>query len=87
MSLDDGVIYNEKLMRLARGDELPDRSVPVEYLMYDIWESMRAHDKELAAEVLGPAFVFLRAQVDKQRLKPMDLRTYLKYREQDVGKA
>ncbi|OCT47175.1 Aristolochene synthase [Cladophialophora carrionii] len=87
MSLDDGIIYNEKLMRLARGDEQPDRSIPVEYMMYDIWESMRAHDKDLADEVLEPAFVFMRAQVDKQRLKPMDLQTYFEYREQDVGKA
>ncbi|KAK5092603.1 hypothetical protein LTR24_005065 [Lithohypha guttulata] len=87
MSVDDGIVYNDKLMRLARGDELPDRSVPVEYLMYDIWASMREHDKELADEVLEPAFVFMRAQVDKQRLKPMDLHTYFKYREQDVGKA
>lgn len=87
MTLDDGVVYNEKLMRLSRGDQLPDRSVPVEYMMYDIWESMRAHDRELADEVLEPAFVFMRAQVDKQRLKTMDLRTYFEYREQDVGKA
>lgn len=87
MSIDDGITYNEKLMRLARGDELPDRSVPVEYMMYDIWDSMRAFDRELADEVLEPAFVFMRAQVDKQRLKPMDLQTYFMYREQDVGKA
>lgn len=87
MSMDDGIAYNEKLMRLARGDELPDRSVPVEYMMYDIWESMRAHDKELADEVLEPAFVFMRAQVDKERLKPMEMRRYFEYREKDVGKA
>lgn len=87
MSIDDGIVYNDKLMRLARGDELPDRSVPVEYMMYDIWASMRAHDEELADEVLEPAFVFMRAQVDKQRLQPMDLQTYFQYREQDVGKA
>ena len=87
MSLDDGILYNDKLMRLARGDELPNPSIPVEYMMYDIWKSMRDHDKELANEVLEPAFVFMRAQVDKQRLKPMDLQTYFEYREQDVGKA
>lgn len=62
-------------------------SVPVEYILYDLWESMRAHDKYLADEVLEPVFTFMRAQTDKARLKINELGQYLEYREKDVGKA
>ncbi|KAK7749839.1 carbonyl reductase (NADPH-dependent) ari1 [Cytospora paraplurivora] len=87
MSLAEGSAYNEKLIPIARGHVLPDRSVPVEYITYDLWESMRAHDKELADEILEPTFVFMRAQTDKARLKPMNMGDYFDYREKDVGKA
>ncbi|KAI0195872.1 Aristolochene synthase from penicillium Roqueforti [Astrocystis sublimbata] len=87
MSFEDGSSYNEKLIPIARGDVLPDRSVPVEYITYDLWESMRAHDKELADEVLEPTFTFMRAQTDKARLTITELGHYLEYREKDVGKA
>lgn len=62
-------------------------SVPVEYILYDLWESMRAHDKHLADEVLEPVFTFMRAQTDKARLEINELGHYLEYREKDVGKA
>lgn len=55
--------------------------------MYDLWESMRAHDRELANEVLEPTFLFMRAQTDKIRLEISELGEYLEYREKDVGKA
>ncbi|RYP59401.1 hypothetical protein DL769_008546 [Monosporascus sp. CRB-8-3] len=34
MSLEDGRAYNEKLMAMSRGDERPDRNIPVEYMMF-----------------------------------------------------
>ncbi len=87
MSFEDGKAYNEKLMPLMRGDKLPDRSVPVEWMMYDLWANMRAHDEELAIEILEPTFVFMRAQTEPVR-KGMDgLGPYLEYRERDVGRA
>jgi aristolochene synthase len=87
MSLADGEAYNNKLMPLMRGDVLPDRSIPVEYMTYDLWESMRAHDLEMANEILEPVFTFMRAQTDSSRLKNMDLKEYFEYRERDVGKG
>lgn len=48
---------------------------------------MRAHDLELANEVLEPTFVFMRSQTDKVRLTIHELGEYLRYREKDVGKA
>ncbi|KAI1309761.1 Aristolochene synthase in complex with 12,13 Difluorofarnesyl diphosphate [Xylaria venustula] len=87
MSLEDGQAYNNRLMDIARGDILPDRTIAAEYIFYDLWEGMRAHDLKLANEVLEPVFVFMRAQTDPTRLKPMNLDEYLQYREKDVGKA
>lgn len=87
MSLEEGSAYNEKLIPISRGDVLPDRSVPVEYITYDLWESMRAHDREMADEIMEPVFVFMRAQTDKARMKRMSLGEYFVYRERDVGKA
>lgn len=87
MSLEDGKAYNDHLMPLMRGDAKPDRRIPVEYITYDLWESMRAHDKELADQILEPTFEFMRAQTDPVRMKKMGLKEYLDYREADVGKA
>ncbi|KAK2616580.1 Aristolochene synthase prx2 [Conoideocrella luteorostrata] len=87
MSFEDGSAYNNKLMPIARGDVLPDRTVPVEWMMYDLWEEMRAKDKILADQILEPTFTFMRAQTDKSRLTISELGHYLTYREKDVGKA
>ena len=48
---------------------------------------MRAHDRDLADEVLEPTFTFMKAQTDKARLSIKELGRYLDYREKDVGKA
>ena len=87
MSFDEGSAYNEHLIPISRGDVLPNRSIPVEYIIYDLWESMRAHDRELADEILEPVFLFMRAQTDKSRVGIKSLGAYLLYRERDVGKA
>ncbi len=87
MSLDEGCAYNEKLMPIARGDVQPDCNVPVEWMMYDLWEDMRSHDRQLADDVLEPTFTFMRAQTDKARLTIRGMGPYLVYREKDVGKA
>ena len=102
MSFEDGEAYNDNLMPIARGDVQPNRTqnanvsehllnltgdIPVEWMMYDLWESMRLCDRALANEVLEPTFVFMRAQTDKLRLEITELGQYLEYREKDVGKA
>jgi aristolochene synthase len=87
MSLEDGRAYNAKLMPLFRGSVLPDSSVPVEWISYDLWESMRAQDKIMADDILEPVFTFMHAQTDPTRLAQMGLGQYLEYREADVGKA
>ncbi|KAK4656422.1 hypothetical protein QC762_310860 [Podospora pseudocomata] len=88
MSLAEREAYNARLMPLMRGGDIPrDRSIPVEYITYDLWEGMRAHDRWMANDILEPVFVFMRAQTDKARTKPMGLKEYLEYRERDIGKG
>lgn len=87
MSLEEGSRYNENLIPISRGDLLPNREIPVEWITYDLWESMRAFDKELADGILEPVFVFMRAQTDKARFTIRGMGPYLEYREKDVGKA
>jgi hypothetical protein len=40
ISLADGEAYNNNLMPIARGDILPHRTIPVEYIIYNLWESI-----------------------------------------------
>ncbi|KUI66607.1 Aristolochene synthase [Cytospora mali] len=61
-------------------------SIPVGSMFYDLWDSMRAKDAELADQVIEPTFVFMRAQTDKIRTKITEIGQYLQYRERDVGK-
>lgn len=62
-------------------------TIAAEFILYDLWEEMRAHDKVLADQILEPTFTFMRAQTDKARLQIKGLGHYLEYREKDVGKA
>ncbi len=48
---------------------------------------MRAHDLEMANEILEPVLTFMRAQTDSSRLINIDLKEYFDYREPDVGKG
>lgn len=87
MSLDEGRAYNGKLMSLFRGSILPNHSVPVEWISYDLWEFMRMHDRDMADEILEPVFQLMRAQTDPKRPTKMELGRYLEYHEADVENA
>lgn len=87
MSLEEGKKYNDDLMAIIRGDKAANRAVPDEWMMWDLWEAMRACDRPLADDLLEPTFEFMRAQTDKVRLNLTSLGQYLLYREEDVGIA
>ena len=59
MSLEKGSASNEKLIPISRSYVLLDHSIPIEYIVYDLWGGMRAHNKEVADEVLEPTFLFM----------------------------
>ncbi|KAI1487270.1 Aristolochene synthase in complex with 12,13-Difluorofarnesyl diphosphate [Biscogniauxia mediterranea] len=85
VSLKDAQEYIERLILIIRGVQKPDRSIPAEWIMWDIWEEMRAVDAELAHTLEEPTFILLRAQVDKTRLDTGDLATYFQFRVKDIG--
>ncbi|EAW10787.1 uncharacterized protein ACLA_052600 [Aspergillus clavatus NRRL 1] len=87
MSLSDGEAYNARLMPIMRGDVRPNRTKPVEYILYDLWEDMRRKNRTQADEMLEATFCLMRAQTNKVRLSITQLDEYLKYRAQDVGIA
>lgn len=87
MSIEDAFAYNGKIMQLMHGDRHPDPSIPFEVMMDHIANNFRAHDQELAVEVLEATFELMRAQVDKQRLNQMGLQEYFDFRIADVGNA
>ncbi|OTB14756.1 hypothetical protein K445DRAFT_12539 [Daldinia sp. EC12] len=87
MSFEEGTAYNGRLMSIIRGDEVPDRSIPVQYISHDLWQSMRAHDQRLADGILEPLFIFMQAQTDKRRAHSMSLGQYIEYRDKDIGQA
>lgn len=87
MSLEEGKAYNDRLKPLCRGESLPSRSDPVGWIMYDLWESMRATEPELAHGIIEPLFAFMDAQTSNARLQINDISQYLEYRQADVGQA
>ena len=87
MSLEEGKSYNESLMSFCTGELQPNRNIPVQWMMYDLWKEMRTLDRQLAGEVVEPVFVFMRAQTAKERLCIDNLHDYLQYRQDDVGQA
>lgn len=86
MSVEEGVAHNSKVIECARGNLIPDRNVPAQYIMYDLFESMREVDLQLANELLESTIKFLVAQADGSRMKPMTLDEYWTYRYEDLGK-
>ncbi|KAI0379574.1 terpenoid synthase [Hypomontagnella monticulosa] len=87
MSVVEGVEHNSKVIECARGKLMPDRNIPAQWIMYDLFEDMRAIDKHLADELLEPTIDFLIAQADGNRMKPMSLKEYFEYRDADLGKG
>ncbi|RJE20950.1 hypothetical protein PHISCL_06714 [Aspergillus sclerotialis] len=87
MSLKDGKAYNNKLMKIAKGEAAPDPSIPVEWMFHEIWEGMRLENTTLANSVLEPCSVFMRAQTENLRKTINELGEYMVYRERDVRSA
>jgi aristolochene synthase len=87
MSVKEGVAHQEKVIECAVGEHLPDYKVPAQWIMYDLFQNMRAVEKQLADELLQRTIDFLLAQADGNRMKPMNLEQYIEYRDADLGKG
>lgn len=87
MSLEEGQTFYKRLIPIAMGKKLPNRSDSYEWITYDVFTSMRACDKELADEVLQQALVCITAQVDSKRLACPDMGSLLRQRIKEGGCA
>lgn len=85
MSLKEGAALIERIISIVKGDIKPNASVPAEWMMKEVWDNLASIDQVLTDEMKEPAFVFWRSQVADERLKPKTLKTYLRYREDDIA--
>ncbi|KAF4492773.1 Aristolochene synthase [Colletotrichum fructicola] len=85
MSLQDGSSYNERLISIVKGETLPAEDSPIEKIVLEIWQQMRAIDKPLSDDVEVPTFEFWRSQNAEARLAKKSIAEYLEYRELDVA--
>lgn len=87
IDLEEGKTLCKKLIPIAMGQKLPNRSDPYEWITYDVFTSMRACDKELADQVVQGALVYFTGQVDSRRLTCSDMGSLLRQRMREAGGA
>ncbi|KAL8838626.1 MAG: hypothetical protein Q9170_002072 [Blastenia crenularia] len=87
LSISEGQDLYKRLIPLALGKTLPNRSDPYEWITYDTWASMRAMDAELTEVVWQGALLCITAQVDEARMKCPDMGSLLKHRAKEAGIA
>ncbi|KAK5732046.1 hypothetical protein LTR17_010882 [Elasticomyces elasticus] len=87
MSLDEGKVYYERMIAIAKGKIPPKIDAPVERITYDVWQSLRETDGKLADDVLNGAILCLKAQVHPRRLACTDIGKLLEYRAEEGGVA
>lgn len=87
MNAADMLSYRELIMQLARGKAQPDRSVCVEWMLFDTLQSMRTIDEALASDLVEGFCTLLQMQTAPERTTIKHLGTYLERREIDVGRS
>lgn len=85
MSLKEGATLIERIIGIVKGTITPNKEVPAEYMMKEVWDNLASIDTVLTDQMKEPAIVFWRSQVAAERLAPKTLRTYLRYREDDIA--
>ena len=85
MNIKEGKVFYDRHKLLATKKVLPNENSPIEWVICDIWEKMRAADKELTKVVMHWAFVSLDNQVDPKRLTCKDVGSVLKHRVLEAG--
>ena len=84
-NLIEGKTFYTRLIAIARGKILPNRSDAIEWITYDLFTSMRARDEEITEEVLQGAIMCLSGQVDEARMKCADMSALIRHRVKEGG--
>ncbi|KAJ5370984.1 uncharacterized protein N7496_007076 [Penicillium cataractarum] len=87
MSLSDMLSYRERVIRIAHGEESPDRDICIEWMLSDTLQFIRNTDEILANDFIKGFCTLLRAQTAEERLTVAHLGPYLTAREVDVGRT
>jgi aristolochene synthase len=87
MSLSDMLSYRERIIRIAHGEESPNRDICIEWMLSDTLQLMRDLDEVLAKDLIEGFCTLLRAQTAQERLSVAQLGPYLTAREVDVGRT
>ena len=87
MTVAEGKAFYTRLIPIALGKSLPNRTDPYEWITYDTWKSMRATDTELTEVVWQGALLCIMAQVDEARMKCPDIGSLLRHRAKEAGIA
>lgn len=87
MTFQEGSVYNARVLEMfaSKGLSLPDRSKPVEYISYDVWQRMWACDHELAQRCLEPMGDVMDAMGQKKSTEMHSFGSYMTFREKDFG--
>lgn len=85
MSLEAGKALYKRLIPIAKGNVLPDRTDAYEWITYDVWASMRAVDEVLTEAALQDAILCVNAQVDPARNSCAGMGSLLKQRYKEGG--
>ncbi|CEJ58436.1 hypothetical protein PMG11_07091 [Penicillium brasilianum] len=87
MSLADMLSYRERVVRIAHGEETPDREICIEWMLSDTLRIIREIDEILGKDLIEAFCTLLRAQTAQERLTIVHLAPYLAAREVDVGRT
>lgn len=87
MSVEEGKAHNAIVIECCRGERLPDREKPAQWIMYDLFQEFRRIDKELSDMLLKYTIDFFTAQTDADRSNIKNLQGYFEYRHADLGKG
>ena len=83
--MEEGKALYKRLIPIAKGKILPDRTNAYEWITYDVFASMRAVDEELTEIVFQGALLCVNAQVDQGRNSIVGMGALLKQRYKEGG--
>ncbi|KID79657.1 Aristolochene synthase [Metarhizium brunneum] len=85
LSFSQGRALAEHIAHLCRGQRLPNRAVPMEWISYNLFRDMRELDAERASHVADAVEKSMMVQTSTRRGKDMGFSQFVEYRSVDVG--
>ncbi|KAL8781085.1 MAG: hypothetical protein Q9213_006167 [Squamulea squamosa] len=85
MSLEEAKAFYKRLIPIAKGEVLPDRTDPYEWITYDAWAGMRAVDEALTEATFEGAVICFSGQFNEARSSCVSMGSVLKQRVQEGG--